>query len=114
MAQQQFRVRGGLKSDANLTLLNTPTDGAVATNGKILEMDNNSNVHSRTYAQVKAEIDAGELESVVAGDGINVSAKQAGGVGTDTQTITLGTPDTLTAVTTDAALLMILVVQVQL
>ncbi len=103
MAQQQFRVRGGLKSDANLTLLNTPTDGAVATNGKILEMDNNSNVHSRTYAQVKAEIDAGELESVVAGDGINVSAKQAGGVGTDTQTITLGTPDTLTAVTTDAA-----------
>ncbi len=103
MAQQQFRVRGGLKSDANLTLLNTPTDGAVATNGKILEMDNNSNVHSRTYAQVKAEIDAGELESVVAGDGITVSAKAGGGVGTDTQTITLGTPDTLTAVTTDAA-----------
>ena len=103
MAQQQFRVRGGLKSDANLTLLNTPTDGAVATNGKILEMDNNSNVHSRTFSQVKAEIDAGELESVVAGNGITVSAKQAGGVGTDTQTITLGTPDTLTAVTTDAS-----------
>jgi hypothetical protein len=103
MAQQQFRVRGGLKSDANLTLLNTPTNGTVATNGKILEMDNNSNVHSRTFSQVKAEIDAGELESVVAGDGITVSAKQAGGVGTDTQTITLGTPDTLTAVTTDAS-----------
>ena len=102
MAQQQFRVRGGLKSDANVTLLNTPTDGSVATNGKILQMDNNSNVHSRTFSQVKADIDAGELDAVVAGNGITVTAKQAGGVGTDTQTVTLGTPDTLTAVTTDA------------
>ena len=102
MAQQQFRVRGGLKSDANLTLLNTPTDGAVATNGKILQMDNNSNVHSRTYSQVKADIDAGELDAVVAGNGITVTAKQGGGTGADTQTVTLGTPDTLTAVTTDA------------
>ena len=102
MAQQQFRVRGGLKSDANVTLLNTPTDGAVATNGKILQMDNNSNVHSRTYSQVKADIDAGELDAVVAGNGITVTAKQGGGTGADTQTVTLGTPDTLTAVTTDA------------
>lgn len=102
MAQQQFRVRGGLKSDANVTLLNTPTDGSVATNGKILQMDNNSNVHSRTFSQVKADIDAGELDAVVAGNGITVTDKQAGGVGTDTQTITLGTPDTLTVVTTDA------------
>ena len=102
MAQQQFRVRGGLKSDANVTLLNTPTDGAVATNGKILQMDNSSNVHSRTFSQVKADIDAGELDAVVAGNGITVTAKQGGGTGADTQTVTLGTPDTLTAVTTDA------------
>ena len=102
MAQQQFRVRGGLKSDANVTLSGTPTDGAVATNGKILQLDNNSNVHSRTYSQVKGDIDAGALDGVVAGNGITVSAKQGGNAGTDTQTITLGTPDTLTAVTTDA------------
>ena len=102
MAQQQFRVRGGLKSDGDLTLLNTTASGTAATNGKILELDNSSNVHSRTFAQVKGEIDAGELESVIAGNGITVSAKQGGGVGTDTQTVTLGTPDTLTAITTDA------------
>lgn len=102
MAMKQFRVRSGLISDGDLTLNNTPSDGTVATNGKILEIDNSSNVHSRTFAQVKAEIDAGELESVVAGDGIGVSAKQGGGVGTDTQTITLDTPSTLTTITTDA------------
>ena len=102
MAMKQFRVRSGLISDGDLTLNNTPSDGTVATDGKILEIDNSSNVHSRTFAQVKAEIDAGELESVVAGDGIGVSAKQGGGVGTDTQTITLDTPSTLTTITTDA------------
>ena len=99
---KQFRVRSGLISDGDLTLNNTPSDGTVATDGKILEIDNSSNVHSRTFAQVKAEIDAGELETVVAGDGIGVSAKQGGGVGTDTQTITLDTPSTLTTITTDA------------
>tara|TARA_B100000953_G_scaffold290174_1_gene274952 strand:+ start:174 stop:1502 length:1329 start_codon:yes stop_codon:yes gene_type:complete len=102
MAMKQFRVRSGLISDGDLTLNNTPSDGTVATDGKILEIDNSSNVHSRTFAQVKAEIDAGELETVVAGDGIGVSAKQGGGVGTDTQTITLDTPSTLTTITTDA------------
>ena len=58
MAMKQFRVRSGLISDGDLTLNNTPSDGTVATNGKILEIDNSSNVHSRTFAQVKAEIEA--------------------------------------------------------
>ena len=103
MAQQQFRVRGGLKSDANVTLSGTPTNGTVATGGKILNVDNNANVHSRTFSQTKGDIDAGALDGVVAGNGITVTAKQGGGAGTDTQTITLGTPDTLTATTTDSA-----------
>ena len=102
MAMKQFRVRSGLISDGDLTLNNTPTNGTVATNGKILEIDNNSNVHVRTFAQVKTEIDAGELETVIAGDGITVNAKQGGGIGTDTQTITLGTPSTITSITTDS------------
>ena len=102
MAQSQFRVRGGLLSDSDITLNNTPTDGAVATSGKILQMDNNSNVHVRTFAQVKGHIDAGLLNGVVAGDGIGVSAVAGGGIGTDTQTITLDTPSTLTTSTTDA------------
>ncbi len=102
MAMKQFRVRSGILSDGDLTLNNTPTGGAVATGGKILELDNNSNVHVRTFAQVKTEIDAGELEAVEAGDGITVNAKQGGGIGTDTQTITLGTPSTISSITTDA------------
>jgi hypothetical protein len=102
MAMKQFRVRSGFKSDNNVTLNNTPTNGVAATNGKILELDDNSNVHSHTFAEVKTEIDAGELESVLAGNGITVSAKQGGGIGTDTQTVTLGTPSTITSSTTDS------------
>jgi type VI protein secretion system component VasA len=51
---------------------------------------------------MKASTDSGRLDGVLAGDGIQVSSMQSGGAGTDTQTITLGTPDTLTATTTDA------------
>jgi len=102
MAQAQFRVRGGLLSDSDLTLNNTPTNGSVATDGKILQIDNSSNVHSRTFAQVKGDIDAGLLNGVVAGDGIGVTAVQGGGIGTDTQTISLDTPSQVTTATTDA------------
>ena len=65
MAMKQFRVRSGILSDGDLTLNNTPADGTVATGGKILELDNSSNVHVRTFAQVKTEIDAGELLSLI-------------------------------------------------
>jgi len=95
MSAQQFRLKAGLKTDANVTLLNTPT-GTTATSGKMLVLDNGGNVHFRTHAEVLSDIgaSAGGVDSVIGGSGITVT-------GTTDSTVTLGTPSTLTTSTTD-------------
>lgn len=102
MANQQFRVRHGLKSDGEVTFTGPNRTGTPASGGKVLTLDANANVFFRTHANIKADVDAGKLDGVVAGEGITVTAVQGGGVGTDTQTITLGTPSTLNTTSTDS------------
>ena len=102
MSSVPFKAIGGLEVEGDLKLANLPT-GAPAGGGRILSLSGGGIAHYRTHAEMKASTDSGRLDGVLAGDGIQVSSMQAGGAGTDTQTITLGTPDTLTAITTDAS-----------
>ena len=101
MASVPFKAIGGLEIEGDLKLANLPT-GTPAGGGRILSLSPGGIAHYRTHAQMKTSTDSGRLDGVLAGDGIQVSSMQAGGAGTDTQTITLGTTDTLTATTTDA------------
>ena len=101
MSSVPFKAIGGLEVEGDLKLANLPT-GAPAGGGRILSLSTGGIAHYRTHAEMKASTDSGRLDGVLAGDGIQVSSMQSGGAGTDTQTITLGTPDTLTATTTDA------------
>ncbi len=97
MSAQQFRLKAGLKTDANVTLLNTPT-GTPATSGKMLVLDNGGNVHFRTHAEVLSDIgatDSSGVTEVVAGNGITIGGTAG------SPTVTLGTPSTLTTATTD-------------
>ena len=102
MASVPFKAAGGIEIEGDLKLANLPT-GSPATGGRILSLSPNGIAYYRTHAQMKTSVDAGRIDEIQAGDGMQVSALQGGTSGTDTQTITLGTPDTLTAATTDAA-----------
>ena len=101
MASVPFKAKAGLEVDGDFKLVNLPT-GTPAGSGKILSLSSTDLTHYRTFTEMKASTDAGRLDGVSAGNGLTVSALQGGTVGTDTQTITLGTPDTLSATTTDA------------
>lgn len=102
MASVPFKAVGGIEVEGDLKLANLPT-GSPASGGRILSLSPNGVAHYRTHAQMKTSVDAGRLDEVVAGNGMQVSPRPGGADGNDTQTITLGTPDTLTATTTDAA-----------
>ena len=102
MASVPFKAVGGIEVEGDLKLANLPT-GSPASGGRILSLSPNGIAHYRTHAQMKTSVDAGRLDEVVAGNGMQVSPRPGGADGNDTQTITLGTPDTLTATTTDAA-----------
>lgn len=102
MASVPFKVIDGIEVEGDFKLANLPS-GSPATGGRILSLSPNGVAHYRTHAQMKTSVDAGRLDEVVAGNGMQVSPRPGGADGNDTQTITLGTPDTLTATTTDAA-----------
>lgn len=91
MAAQQFRVRTGLKSDANVTFSNLPTGSGVS---NVIVLDAGANVVTRTTSQFVGDIGALSNTDIVAGDGINVGAS-----GT-TVTITLDTPSDITTTST--------------
>jgi hypothetical protein len=101
MAAVAFKAKAGLEVEGDLKLATLST-GTPATSGKILSLSSTGTTHYRTFSEIKTSTDAGRLDGVLAGSGLTVSAMQAAGVGTDTQTITLGTPDTLSATSTDA------------
>ncbi len=102
MATVPFKAKGGLEVEGDLKLATLPS-GTPAPSGMILSLDSTGITHYRTFSEMKSSTDSGRLDGVLAGSGLTVSSLQSAGVGTDTQTITLGTPDTLTAITTDAS-----------
>ena len=102
MSTVPFKATGGIEVEGDFKLANLPS-GSPASGGRILSLSPGGVAHYRTHAQMKSSVDAGRLDEVVAGNGMQVSVRPGGADGNDTQTITLGTPDTLTAITTDAA-----------
>ena len=102
MSTVPFKAAGGIEVEGDFKLANI-SGGSPATGGRILSLSPSGVAHYRTHAQMKISVDAGRLDEVVAGNGMQVSVRPGGADGNDTQTITLGTPDTLTAITTDAA-----------
>jgi hypothetical protein len=102
MSSVPFKAIAGLEVEGDLKLATLPT-GTPASAGMILSLSSTGITHYRTFSEMKTSTDSGRLDGVLAGSGLTVSSLQSAGVGTDTQTITLGTPDTLSVSTTDAA-----------
>lgn len=98
MAAQQFKVRNGLISSANLTFEAVPA-GSQATGGKILVLDNGANVVYRTNTQLVGDLGVASNTDFVAGNGVDVSFDDPS---TGSIKYTLGTPSTLNTSTSDA------------
>ena len=102
MSAVPFKAAGGLDvAGGDLKLSNIGT-GTPAGGGRILSLATDGTAHYRTFGNLKANIDGGRLDQITAGNGMTVSALPGGGVGDDSQTVTLGTPDTCTVSSTDA------------
>ena len=102
MSNVPFKAAGGLDvAGGDLKLGNIGT-GAPGAGGRIISLDGAGVAHYRTFQNMKAEIDGGRLDEDTAGNGMTVTARQDGGQGSDTQQITLGTPETVSATSTDA------------
>ena len=96
MANKAFVAKNGLTVNTASIIMSelsgtlTPT-----TAGKILITDGTGQMGTRTEAQIKSDIGAGQVETVTAGNGLT------GGGTAASVTVTMGAPTTLTVSTTD-------------
>jgi len=96
MANKAFVAKNGLTVNTASIIMSelsgtlTPT-----TDGQILITDGTGQLGTRTEAQIKSDINAGQVETVEAGNGLT------GGGTASSVTVTMGTPTTLTVSTTD-------------
>ena len=106
MSTVPFKASAGIEVEGALKLASisgaVPAGDTPASGGRMLSISSSGVAHYRTHAQMNQSVDAGRLDEVVAGAGMQISARPGSADVNDTQTITLGTPDTLTVATTDA------------